>query len=89
MQLVAKADISGRDMRLIDDSTESVHKEVEKTLASMGVRGSEAVEGVGGRWYSEFLQKVNDAMEERDTQLTLLNVWNTAILFFLIASTDH
>ncbi|KAF8542854.1 Sds3-like-domain-containing protein [Trichophaea hybrida] len=73
MQLVTKADISGRDMRLIDDSTESVHKEVEKTLASMGVRGSEAAEGVGGRWYSEFLQKVNDAMEERDTQLTLLN----------------
>jgi hypothetical protein len=88
MQLITKADISGRNMRLMDDSTETVHGEVERALVTMGMRGSEAgSEGVGGRWYSEFLRKVNDVMEERDTQLTLLNVCNTplcftAILFF-------
>ena len=77
MQLITRADTSGRDMRLMDDSTETIHKQVEGTLASMGIRGTDAAtDGICGRWYSEFLCKVNDAMEERDAQLTLLNVCN-------------
>lgn len=77
MQLIQRADISGRDMRLMDDSCEAIQREVDEVLATMGVRGSDVnSEGIQGRWYSDFLRDVNDSMEERDTQLSLLFVCN-------------
>jgi hypothetical protein len=81
MQLVTRADISGRDMRLLDDSGDSVQSEVDEVLTKMGLgdltegRGKEInSEGLAGRWYSSFLEQVNNTMEDRDTQLTLLQV---------------
>jgi len=77
MQLIQRADVSGRDMRLMDDSCETIQREVDAVLANMGVRVSDVnSEGIQGRWYSDFLRDVNDSMEERDTQLTLLFVCN-------------
>lgn len=91
MQLIQRADVSGRDMRLMDDSYEAIQREVDGVLATMGVRGSDVnPEGIQGRWYSDFLQDVNDSMEERDTQLALLFVCNPPLLciFSLLRPAD-
>ncbi|KAI5802779.1 Sds3-like-domain-containing protein [Pyronema domesticum] len=74
MQLVIGADVSGRDMRLLDDSAEAVQRSTETVLQNLGLRSTDVgTEGTSGRWYAEFIQKVNNEMEERDAQLTLLN----------------
>jgi hypothetical protein len=76
-ELIKRADISGRNMQLMDDSCESMQQEFMQTLASMGVQGSEVnIEAMNPRWFANFVQTINDAMEERDTQLTLLFVCN-------------
>lgn len=89
IQLVTKCDASGQDMRLLDDSSDTIHREVEDALTGMGLgdlvaggqggpRGNPkddpSVMGGAGRWYGDFLEKVNQSMEERDAQLTLLYV---------------
>lgn len=76
-------------MRLLDDSSDTIHREVEDALTGMGLgdlvvggqggaRGNPkddpSVMGGAGRWYGDFLEKVNQSMEERDAQLTLLYV---------------
>lgn len=76
-------------MRLLDDSSDTIHREVEEALTGMGLgdlvgagqggaRGNPkddpSVMGGAGRWYGDFLEKVNQSMEERDAQLTLLYV---------------
>lgn len=76
-------------MRLLDDSSDNIHREVEETLTGMGLgdlvtggqgggRGNlkddPGVMAGAGRWYGDFLEKVNQGMEERDAQLTLLYV---------------
>lgn len=75
-------------MRLLDDSSDTIHREVEEALTEMGLgelvsggqggRGNPkddpSVMGGAGRWYGDFLEKVNQGMEERDAQLTLLYV---------------
>jgi hypothetical protein len=77
MQLVIGADVSGRDMRLLDDSAEAIQRSTETVLQNLGLRSTDVgAEGTSGRWYAEFIQKVNNEMEERDAQLTLLNVCN-------------
>lgn len=45
-----------------------------------GATGKEDASGVGvtgmaGRWYGQFIESVNEGMEERDTQLALLYVF--------------
>ncbi|KAL7268116.1 hypothetical protein RUND412_009275 [Rhizina undulata] len=83
MQLITKCDVSGRGMRLLDDAGETIQKEVDETLKAMGVgdlvstasgKGKEEAAGLAGRWYREFVEEVNDAIEDRDAQLTIL--WN-------------
>jgi len=75
IQLVARADASGREMRLQDDSGERVQRQVEDVLAKNGMRVEEVnMEGMAGQWYAQYLEASNDAMEERDTQLVLLYV---------------
>ncbi|KAH0605944.1 uncharacterized protein H6S33_004401 [Morchella sextelata] len=71
IQLITKCDASGRDMRPLDDSSDAIHREVEDALAGMGFADQGVVSGAG-RWYGDFLEKVNQGMEERDAQLTLL-----------------
>ncbi|RPB06272.1 hypothetical protein P167DRAFT_466855, partial [Morchella conica CCBAS932] len=71
IQLITRCDASGRDMRPLDDSSDAIHREVEDALAGMGFADQGVVSGAG-RWYGDFLEKVNQGMEERDAQLTLL-----------------
>ena len=80
MQLISRADVSGRNRRLMDDSGETIQREFDEALAKMCMRSLDVnAEGTGGRWYAEFLRNVNDGMEERDTQLTLLYVSNSSL----------
>lgn len=90
MQLVIGADVSGRDMRLLDDSAEAVQRSTETVLQNLGLRSTDVgTEGTSGRWYAEFIQKVNNEMEERDAQLTLLNVCNTPTPLCLAGLSFH
>jgi hypothetical protein len=75
MQLVTGSNVSGGNMRLMDDSGEAVKRDVENVFLGTPIRMEDVGgEGLAGRWYSKFLQSVNDTMEERDTQLVLLCV---------------
>lgn len=76
MQLIAKADVSGQNLRLMDDSPDAVQKEVD-AMFSQSALGRDVVadQGMAGKLYSQFLEDINDAMEQRDTDLALLYVW--------------
>lgn len=76
MQLIAKADVSGQNLRLMDDSPDAVQREVD-AMFSQSALGRDVVadQGMAGKLYSQFLEDINDAMEQRDTDLALLYVW--------------
>ena len=75
--LVQRADVSGRDLHLMDDSAESIQTKVDAMFANDPLRDTIADQGMAGRWYSKFVENVNDAMEARDADLTLL--WVTTL----------
>lgn len=91
MHLITRSDISGRDMRLKDGSSEAIQREVDEALEAMGLaefggaRRDVVVDGTAGTWYANFLESINDAMEDRDTQLALLHVCVRSVGVGLIA----
>ncbi|TGZ85648.1 hypothetical protein EX30DRAFT_357366 [Ascodesmis nigricans] len=73
MQLIAKADVSGQNMQLLDDSPDTIQREVEAMFAGTLLgRDVIADQGMAGKLYSQFLEEINNAMETRDTDLALL-----------------
>lgn len=75
IQLISRADMSGQDLQLLDDSPEAIQKEVQDLFAQSGVGWDMlADQGMAGKLYAEFLEEINDAKETRDTDLTLLYV---------------
>jgi hypothetical protein len=77
MELIRQADTSGSNMQLLDDSTETLHEQFLQTLNKMGFKSSGVnAETMSPKWFANFVKDVNDAMEERDTQMVLLYVSN-------------
>ncbi|KAF8426019.1 Sds3-like-domain-containing protein, partial [Tirmania nivea] len=84
LSAIARADTSGRDLRLLDDSAEGIDNFVTggawvgdgapmSNIRSSGGPGG-AMAGVQpGTFYAGFVAEVNEKMEERDVALTLLH----------------
>ncbi|KAI5797807.1 Sds3-like protein [Geopyxis carbonaria] len=73
MACIARADVSGANRCLMDDSGDVIHREVDAILSSSGLpRELNVDQGISGKWYSKFLEEVNNVMEERDSQLSTL-----------------
>ncbi|KAF8425648.1 Sds3-like-domain-containing protein [Tirmania nivea] len=82
---IASADISGRDLRMLDDSPEGIDYVVTGGMYFGGTSGEGAAVsnirpgggGVGdvqpGGHYANFVQDVNGCMEERDVALAILH----------------
>jgi hypothetical protein len=77
MELIRQADVTGRNMQLLDDSTEVLQEQFVQTLNKMGIKNSDVnTDKLRPRWFADFVKDINDSMEERDTQMVLLYVSN-------------
>ena len=70
MSLITQADPYNPEP--LEDSPDEIAKMVKE--AADGTPYQAEMSKMAGRWYSEFVQEVNDAKEERDIQLTQLMV---------------
>jgi Sds3-like len=56
----------------LDDSPEAISSLVE--VAAAGTPYQSEISSLAGKWYSEFVQEINEAKEARDIELTQLMV---------------
>lgn len=57
-------------------ATNNVNESLRNSMAGTRISDVDAPAGAGV-WSSKYSVEINNAMEERDTQLTLVAVWNT------------
>ena len=81
MNLITQADPYNPEP--LDDSPTAIAELVE--TAAEGTQFQPEMSSLCGRWYSEFVQEVNDAKEERDIELTQLFVrkrssWSKSVM---------
>ena len=57
----------------LDDSPDAVSQLVDIAAATAPYQAN--LSSLAGKWYSEFVQEVNQAKETRDVELTQLMVW--------------
>lgn len=85
LNAIARADTSGRDLRLLDDGADGIDNAVTVGVQSgdgvpvSNIRGSGGPSGAlggvqPGSFYAGFVAEVNEKMEERDVALALLHV---------------
>lgn len=86
---ISSADTSGRDLHMLDDSPDGIDYVVTGGMYLGGSSGEgtavsnirSGAGGVGdvqpGGHYANFVQEVNECMEERDVGLAVLHVGNT------------
>lgn len=70
MNLIIQADPYNPEP--LDDGGEEIARLVE--TASAGNSFSTEMSSLAGRWYSKFVQEINEAKEVRDAELTMLMV---------------
>jgi hypothetical protein len=80
LNLILNADIYGNGP--LDDSAETIATQVDAVVA--GGQYASEMRTLSGKWYSRFIQEVNQTKEEKDTELTMLMVCFFYLLPFLL-----